>query len=63
MMCHDCYKPIARFTHIDWDGEIVCTPCATKRRNELLTADEITKAEDLAQGKPDAIKNLAGERI
>ena len=61
MMCADCSKPIARFTDIDWDGVIVCTPCATKRRDEFLTADEIAKAEDLAQGKPDAIEKLARE--
>jgi hypothetical protein len=60
MICADCSHPIARFTDIDWDGVIVCTPCATKRRDEVLTADEIAKAEDPAQGKPDAVKNLAG---
>ena len=46
-----------------WDGEIVCTPCATKRRDEFLTAEEIAKVEDLAQGKPDAVKNLAKQGV
>jgi len=59
MNCADCHRPIPRFTDIDWDGVIVCTPCARKRRDEALTAEQIAKAEALAQRKPDAIAKLA----